>query len=231
MSIVQPLLVLQEIDARIRMLQQEARDIPLRKEQEKKRLVGAQTALTEAQAAQKAAHARVDEAELDIKIRREKITTLRGQQANLRTNKEFAAMNLEIATIEGQIETCEARQVAALDQLAVMRARVGECEKKLQEDKTVVDGYIQELNGRLATVQAEIAQAQNERQAANQAVPPAFSGVYMRLLDRRWPPVVALEGNACGGCHLTQPPSVSHVVRRNNSLVACQMCGRILYAP
>lgn len=231
MSIVQPLLVLQEIDARLRVLQQETRDIPLRKEEEKKRLIGAQTALAEAQAAQKSAQVRVDEAELDIKIRREKITTLRGQQINLRTNKEFAAMNLEIATIEGQIETSESRQLAALDHLAAMRVRVGESNKKLQEDKAVVDGYLRELDQRLAVVKAEIAQAEGERAEATQAVPPAFGSVYARLLERRWPPVVALEGNACGGCHLTQPPSVSHVVRRNNSLVACQMCGRILYAP
>jgi len=60
-------------------------------------------------------------------------------------------------------------------------------------------------------------------------VPPAFAPVYMRLISRRWPPVVALEGSACGGCHLTQPPAVSHTVRRNNSLVICQSCGRILY--
>ncbi len=93
------------------------------------RLVGAQTALSEAQAAQKSAQARVDEAELDIKSHRDKITALRGQQINLRTNKEFAAMNLEIATIEGKIEMCESRQVAALDHLAAMRVRVGECQK------------------------------------------------------------------------------------------------------
>ena len=158
MSIVQPLLVLQEIDTRIRALQQEARDIPLRKELEKKRLVGAQEALTAAQAALKNAQARVGEAELEVKSRREKINTLRGQQINLKTNKEFAAMNLEIATIEGQIDTYESRQVTALDGLVPARAVVADCEKKLQEDKSVVDGYIQELDARLTVVQAELKQ-------------------------------------------------------------------------
>ena len=215
----------------MRALQQEARDIPLRKEQEKKRLVGAQTALTEAQAALKAGQARVDEAELEVKSRREKINTLRGQQINLKTNKEFAAMNLEIATIEGQIETNESRQVTALDALVPARARVSECEKKLQKDKSVVDGYLKELDARLAVVQSALKQAEADRVESLKTVPPAFAITYSRLQTRRWPPVVALEGIACGGCHLTQPPSVSHVVRRNNSLVTCQMCGRILYNP
>ena len=125
MSIVQPLLILQEIDTRIRALQQEARDIPLRKEQEKKRLVGAQEALVEAQTGLKNAQARVNEAELEVKDRREKINKLRGQQATLKTNKEFAAMNLEIATIEGQIDTLESRQVVAMDTVATARIRPG----------------------------------------------------------------------------------------------------------
>jgi len=230
-SIVQPLLVLQEIDTRIRALQQEARDIPLRKEQEKKRLTGAKTALTEAQAALKTAQSRVDDAELEVKSRREKINTLRGQQLTLKTNKEFAAMNLEIATIEGQIDTFEARQVVALDALVPARVRVSDCEKGLQEEKAVVDGYLKELDARLAVVQADLKQAETDRQEALKTVPPHFATVYTRLINRRWPPVVALEGNACGGCHLTQPPSVSHVVRRNNSLVICQSCGRILHSP
>ena len=231
MSIVQPLLILQEIDARLRALHQEERDIPLRKEQEKSRLAGAQSALTEAQTALKNAQARVDEVELDVKVRREKINTLRGQQVSLKTNKEFAAMNLEIATIEGQIDTLESRQVVAMDNVVPARAHVSECEKQLQNDKSVVDGYLKELDARLAAVQADVRQAEIERNEALKAVPNAFAIVYGRLLERRWPPVAALEGNACGGCHLTQPPSVSHVVRRNNSLVVCQTCGRILYNP
>ena len=231
MSIVQPLLILQEIDTRIRALQQEAQDIPLRKELEKKRLAGAQEALTAAQSVLKSVHARVNEAELEVKSRRDKINTLRGQQLTLKTNKEFAAMNLEIATIEGQIDTFETRQVSALDALVPARASVSDCEKRLQDDKSVVDGYVKELDARLAVVQAELKQVEADRTDALQAVPAAFALTYSRLLQRRWPPVVALEGNSCGGCHLTQPPSVAHVVRRNNSLVVCQMCGRILYSP
>ena len=215
----------------MRALQQEARDIPLRKEQEKKRLVGAQEALAESQAALKSAQARVDEAELEVKARREKINTLRGQQLTLKTNKEFAAMNLEIATIEGQIDTHETRQVTALDALVPARARVRDCEKRLLDDKAVVDGYLKELDARFAVVQDELKKTEGERQETLKCVPPAFVLAYTRLQTRRWPPVVALEGNACGGCHLTQPPSVAHTVRRNNSLVICQMCGRILYAP
>lgn len=229
MNIVQPLLALQEIDARLRVLQQEARDIPLRKSQEQGRLRGAQEALAQAQAGLKTAQVRVNDAEGDVKDRREKINKLRQQQLTLKTNKEFAAINLEIATIEGQIDTSEARQVAAMDALVPAQARVKEAEGLLQEQQSVVDGYLKELDARLATVQQEIQQAETDRLAAAKNVAPTFLTHYTRLVVRRWPPVVPLEGQACGGCHLTQPPSVPHSVRHNSSLVACQSCGRILY--
>lgn len=231
MSIVEPLLALQEIDARIRVLQRESRDIPIRKEEEKGRLRGALASLAETQANLKAALARVDEAELDVKDCKERITKLRQQQVTLKTNKEFAAMNLEVATIEGKIETVEARQIAAMDQVTAARALVSESERRLKEEQAAVDGYVQELDGRLAVVASELKEAEVARQAAVQRVPPAFMVSYNRLIERRWPPVVALEGTSCGGCHLMQPPSVPHAVRRNNSLVACQSCGRILHAP
>ena len=33
----------------------------------------------------------------------------------------------------------------------------------------------------------------------------------------------------CDGCHMKQPPFVEQLVQHNKDLVACTMCGRILY--
>ena len=101
MSVVQPLLDLQEIDGRIRDLQQEIRDIPQRKDQELERLNGAREALARAQAEYKNAQLRVNEADLEVKARRDKILALKQNQVSLKTNKEFQIFNLEIAKIEG----------------------------------------------------------------------------------------------------------------------------------
>lgn len=227
---MQPLLALQETDARIRALQQEIQDIPLRKEQEKGRLKGAQDALPVAQNALRTALAGVSAAEGEVTDRRERIKHLRQQQSTLKTNREFQAMNLEVSTIEGEIEACETRQLARMDEVAPARAKLAECERRLQEEQAIVDGYLKELDARLAEARAELAKAEAERHAAAQLIDPRILLHYGRLLGKRWPPVVPLEGGTvCGGCHLTQPPSVGHMVRRNTGLVACQMCGRILY--
>ena len=230
MSVVQPLLDLQEIDGRIRSLQQEIRDIPQRKAQEQERLSGARNALAQAQAELKNAQFKVNEAEQEVKARREKIQSLKQNQVSLKTNKEFQMFNLEIAKIEGEIESYEARQLAAMDDVIPVKHRVAEAEAKLKEDQAVVDGYLAELEVRLNAVKAELAQAETERGEAAKHVTPQFMLYYERLRSKRWPVVVSLQPDCvCNGCHLVQPPSVGQMVARNQGIVPCQMCGRILY--
>lgn len=230
MSVVQPLLGLQEIDSRIRELQQEIRDIPQRKDQEQERLKGARELLERVQAELKNAQLRVNEAELEVQVRRDKILALKKNQGLLKTNKEFQIYNLEIAKIEGEIDNHEARQVAAMDDVIPVKHRLAEAVAKLQDEQEVVDGYLGELDERLAAVNEALAAAEAERAETVKHVDPKVLLYYERLRTKRWPVVVNLQQDGvCNGCHLVQPPSVGQMVRRNQGLVPCQMCGRILY--
>ena len=80
--------------------------------------------------------------------------------------------------------------------------------------------------------------AKAEREEAAKNVFPQHLIIYNRLRKSRRPTVVPLHDGVCGGCHLTQPPAVTHLVHRMNfvpagdkraSLVTCQMCGCLLY--
>ena len=229
-SVVQALLDLQEIDGRIRSLQQESKDIPQRKSQEAARLNGARSVLEQAKTELKAAQLKVSNFEGDVKVLRDKILELKKHQAQLKTNKEFQAYNLEITKIEKDIDVCEAQLIGAMDHVIPCKTVVGEKEAKLKEEQVVVDVYCAELDARLAEVQAELLALQKARAEATQMVQPREMFIYDRLLTKRWPVVVLLqEDGVCKGCNLQQPPSITQLVRRNLGLVACQMCGRILY--
>ena len=59
---------------------------------------------------------------------------------------------------------------------------------------------------------------------------PRFLLYYERQRTKRWPVVVTLNHDGvCDGCHMKQPPFVEQLVQHNKDLVACTMCGRILY--
>ena len=230
MSVVLALLELQEIDGRVRTLQQEAKDIPQRKDQESARLNEDRAALEQAKQELKAAQARIAEAELEVKSRQEKILTIKKNQSQLKTNKEFQAYNLEIAKIETDIDNHEARLIAAMDDLTPRKLAVSEREEKLGEGQAVVDAYFAELDARLAEVQAELATVETARGDAAKKVQSRALLIYDRLRTRKWPVVTPLqEDGVCKGCNLRQPPSVLQMARREQELTTCQMCGRILY--
>ncbi|MCL2104475.1 MAG: hypothetical protein FWH21_05405 [Kiritimatiellaeota bacterium] len=230
MNDIQPLLELQDIDGHIRTLQQEAKDLPKRKEAEALRLQELQAALELAKSELKAAQVRVAEAELEVKARNDKILALKQSQGQLKTNKEFLAYNLEIAKIEAEIENHEARQIVAMDDVIPCKQACVEKEAVLKEGHQEVDAYCAELDARLAEVKTELTALGTARGNAVKQVQPRALSYYERMITNRWPVVVQLQADGvCKGCNLRQPPSVAQMVRRGQELTPCQMCGRLLY--
>lgn len=231
MTVVQPLLALQEIDERIRVLRQEIQDVPEREKQEKGRLKSALDAVAIARSALKIASLNVTAAEGDVANRKEREAKLREQQQGLKTNRDFQAMSKEIARATEEVDQQEARLISYLDEIRPAAAKVAATEAKLHEEESEIKGYITELERRAAAAQEELdRQLVLRAEAEKQVRMPQALLTYNRLLSRRWPVVVPLEGGTvCGGCHLTQPPQTAHLVRRNVSVETCQMCGRILY--
>ena len=230
MSFVQPLLELQDVDGRIRELEQEIVDIPERKNQENARLDNLRELLASAHGELTAVQVKIDGADLDAESRKAKIQDLKKNQAMLKTNKEFQMYNLEIKKLEDDLGAFEAREIAALDDLIPIKAKVAEIEKKLAGEQAGVDEYLKELDQRLTEVKQVLEETQAERAEVAKNVQPRPKLYYDRLRSKRWPVVVELQGGSvCTGCNLVQPPSIGQLVRRDKDVVVCTMCGRILY--
>jgi predicted nucleic acid-binding Zn-ribbon protein len=229
-SFVQPLLELQDVDGRIRELEQEIVDIPKRKEQENARLNDLRKLLEATQSAMKTIQVRIDETDLETQGRKDKINDLKKHQVMLKTNKEFQSYNKEITKLEDDIGNFEAREIIAMDDLIPVKAKVTEIKAKLTKEQTGVDEYMTELDQRLSEINEVLTEARKEREEVAKGVDPRPKLYYDRLRIKRWPAVVKLQnGSVCSGCNLVQPPSVGQMVRRDKDVVVCTMCGRILY--
>ncbi|MBP5285826.1 MAG: hypothetical protein ILO34_06930 [Kiritimatiellae bacterium] len=231
MTVVQTLIDLQEVDGRIRELELELKDLPRRKALETARLNGVTADLQAAKTNQEKANQRVRELEDDAKALKDKIQQLKVSQMGLKTNKEYQDFSIQIDLVSHDLETTENNQLAAMDDLPSAEARIKDAQEKFDAAAGGVKAYCDEIDERIAAVSAELAQAQKERaEKAKLVTDPRFMLYYERLRTKRWPVVVQLtrEG-VCDGCHLVQPPSVSQMVDHNTGLVACTMCGRILY--
>lgn len=242
MTIIEALVDLQEVDGRIRGLEAELIDLPRRKALETARLSGASSDLEAAKANLEQAQLRIKEYEDEATALEAEIQQLKIQQASLKTNKEYKDFAIKIDLVSHDLETSRNNAVAARDELPAAESRLQAAQAKFDSGKGVVDTFCAEIDERIAAVKAEHAEAVSERDEKAKAVTdPKFMLYYERLRTKRWPVVVELthEG-VCDGCHLVQPPSVGQLANANakngeagrpQSIVACTMCGRILYRP
>jgi len=239
-TIIEALIGLQEVDGRIRELEQELKDLPQRKAHETARLSGVSADLQAAKAGQEYANQRVRGYEEDAKALDDKIRQLKTTQAGLKTNKEYQQYSLQIDLINHDLDTTLNNAAAATDDLPGAEARVKDAQAKYDAEADGVKQFCDEIDARIAAVNEELAAAQVERAARVKDVnDPKFLLYYERLRTKRWPVVSALtHDGVCDGCHLVQPPSVGQLADANakngtlgrpQSIVACTMCGRILY--
>ena len=240
MTIIEALVDLQEVDGRIRELERELKDLPQRKAQESARLLGVSVDLKAAKAFQEHTQERVKGYEEDAQALKSKIQELKTTQLGLKTNKEYQDFSMQIDLVSHDLEAAENNQIAAMDELPQAQARIDSAQAKFDAEKGGVDALCAEIDERIAMVKGELAAAQAERAEKVKAVnDPKFLLYYERLRTKRWPVVVALtHDGVCDGCHLVQPPSVGQLADANakngeagkpQSIVACTMCGRVLY--
>lgn len=240
MTVIESLIELQEVDGRIRELEAELKDLPMRKAQETARLSGVTTDLQSAKANLDYVNQRVKSLEADEQALKEKVQKLKADQMNLKTNKEYQQYSIQIDMVEHDRETTAANWEAASDDIPGAQARVDDAQAKYDAAAGGVKTFCDEIDERIASVQAELAEATKERAEKAKAVnDPKFMLYYERLRTKRWPVVVPLtHDGVCDGCHLVQPPSVAQLADANakngeagkpQGIVACTMCGRILY--
>jgi len=237
-SFMEPLLALQEIDDQIYELEQEIKDIPARKEAEMAKLNMAKSTLAAAQDDLRSAQSNADSLELQAQATQEYAEKLKDHQGDLKSVKSLTAIDNQIANSKNRQEALENEHLQALEALPDAEKRVTDAQAYVDSETEDIANYIKELDERLEEAKARLAELEGERAEAVKQVFPQHLIIYNRLRKSRRPTVVPLHDGVCGGCHLMQPPAVTHLVHRMNfvpagdkraSLVACQMCGRLLY--
>ena len=240
MTVIEALVELQEVDGRIREMEAELKDLPRRKALETARLSGVSADLQAAKANEEYANQRVRSYEEEAKTLKDKIQQLKTVQLGLKTNKEYQDFSIQIDLVSHQLETVENNIIAAMDDLPAAKSRVDDAQSKYDAEKGVVDAFCAEVDERIAGVEERLAEARRDRDEKVKAVAdPKFLLYYERLRTKRWPVVSVLtHDGVCDGCHLVQPPSVGQIADANakngregkkQAILACTMCGRLLY--
>lgn len=226
---VQKLLDLQEIDKEIIDINSQLARYPVVWEETKKRM-------SQRKADYDAATRRLED-NLDERRRKEQriknwLMDLQRSQSRLsisKTEKEYQAANRELEKIREKLEK-EEEEVNALVEGAGACERAQQEEKdKLEEFKTFYQSERDRIRTQFNEKKSRVASLDKERAARAQHVPGELLHLYERI-NKMHPgtAVVSVRASSCTGCHYSLLPDVMVSLHRDEELVICPNCGRIL---
>ena len=190
--------------------------------EERARLDAARTALETSQKARKQHESAVQ----DLETQRSKY---KGQLMEVKTNKEYTAMLHEIEAVERDIRAREDQILEEMERAETLAQDVKREEATFKAVEAEVKGERAEVDAREARLDAEATRAAAERGEAEAAVPEDALRRYQRVLKLRGTGVSEARDGMCQTCHVKLRLQIWAEIRRNETLIECDSCSRILY--
>ena len=224
------LVELQKIDSEIYRLKKELESYPVFKqkieiefEKKKSRLKAAEEELRSAQLKQK-------EKEGDLQSKEEKIKKLHAQLYQLKSNREYSAMELEIKGLKADNSVLEEEILKLLDAVDFVKARVAKEKENLAGDEKQMKEDLAKLAQKSSEVSGEIILQEEKRKSYPPNIDKNLIAQYERILKgREGLALVPVRNNSCGGCHMELPPQIVNEIQIADKLIVCESCARILY--
>jgi predicted nucleic acid-binding Zn-ribbon protein len=151
-------------------------------------------------------------------------------KAAVKTNQEFQALNHEIEVAQTGKSALEDQIITLMDEADTLTAALKAAEATLADQKKSADASRAALQADRTTQEAEIARLTAERKTATASIPAALLTRYDQIArNRKGIAVAAMIAGHCTACHVRLRPHVEQQVRRNDSIITCDSCQRILY--
>ena len=227
---IEKLLILQDRDRKIARINDELARVEPEREQMKSRAAQTQSSLEAAKLRGKQIESQKKNLELEVEAQKQKIAKYSIQQFETKKNDEFKAIGHEIDTCNATITKIEDKELELMEQAEAAQKETLAATQTASEAKKHIDGQITELNGREENFKKELAELTANREELAAAVEEDTRNRYERLLQNKGGSVVVgIQHGVCGGCHMKFPQQVVLSCRREEEIVTCPNCGRILY--
>jgi predicted nucleic acid-binding Zn-ribbon protein len=186
----------------------------------------------------KSAQVKASTGEGQMKDLDQKIDHLREQMNHVKNNKEYSAFLIEVSTFKNEKDKLEEVVLGQMGQVDRLVRELKEVEGKYLEQEKVVAAAQAEVDIRGAEIRDQLEEITSKRAMAEGAVPSDARTIFNKLLYLHEGEAMAtvVEENrryneySCGGCCISIPVErVSGLMNRQEEIICCPNCGRILY--
>jgi predicted nucleic acid-binding Zn-ribbon protein len=221
---------LQDIDHRLADLAREISALPKHIAEIEKKLVSHERKLEADRAALVANQKERKKCEGDIQAQEQKISKLKDQMLQVKTNEHYKAFQTEIEFCQKEIRKAEDRILELMGEAEPLDKNVKAAELSLKAEKADVDAEKQQARERTAVDQKAAGELQQERAGIVAAITPGTYRTYERVRKgRRGIAVAEAIDGRCTVCNMTVRLQYYQDLRKGDQIMFCESCQRILF--
>ena len=168
--------------------------------------------------------------EKDVAVHQGRLSKFREQAMAVKTNQEYHAVQKEIGFAEGEIKTIEDKILEFMVEADDLTATVKRAEAELTSEQKTVDADRRTMATELADMKASLDRIAVERAEVVRGLNSQVLAIFDLVLRRRNGIAVAqARDGICTVCHVRLRPQVFNSILRNDQIIQCDSCQRILY--
>lgn len=165
----------------------------------------------------------------DIQLNQQKISKLRDQTLQAKTNEQYRAFQNEISYAEGEIRKAEDRILDLMEQSEPLDKNVKTAEGDLKKEQQHVESEKKVARERTGVSQKELSENRVHRKTITDQMEPKFYTEYERVRKKtKNSPIADATDGRCDACHISLRPQFFQDLRKGDKIMYCESCGRIL---
>jgi predicted nucleic acid-binding Zn-ribbon protein len=194
------------------------------------KLEGARSALAAAKDRLAANQADRRALEKDLAAVTTRLSRYKDQLMEVKTNREYTAMQHEIETAQGEVKRLEDVMLERMLEADELTGGVKAAEAGLKAAEAQIAKESAELDVQLRQAAVTLERVLAERTALVTELPPNVLSTYDSVARSRKGIAVAIaRDERCSQCQVRLRPAVFQQIRHNTHIVQCDSCQRILY--
>ena len=166
----------------------------------------------------------------DLASAQQRLSKYKEQLMAVKTNDEYHAMQHQIAAMEAEVSRVEEQILVNMMEADELAATLKAAEATLEKDETSVETERATIEAETADRRTVLAQSHQDRAAVLPDLSRGALELFERVRQARQGIAVAQALNGqCTMCHVRLRPQVYNTIIKNEAIIQCDHCQRILY--
>lgn len=164
-----------------------------------------------------------------IEMQQELLTKSKGKLAVSRNEREANAAQREIDTIRRALSEREEEAIHILEVVEQTGESISQKEEMYKKLQDAFEGMEVESRKQVNAMKNEMKKLESERKNVARRIDKPIAQMYEKIRQRRPRAVVTALRGTCGGCHMMLPPQIYNLIQRQDRILQCPSCFRIVY--